>query len=88
MSMLPPLHQLAAARGDGLHPKLLALFEERAAVAALVDIADGRGDRAVQAGPNPARSLPQFLPGNVMRFEPEAREAAGSQTMPSSSAAG
>lgn len=73
------LHHLAAARGEGLHPLLLALFRERAAQAADPRVAalDGvRGDALVQAGPCPSPPLPDFLPGNVVRFAPAPATAA------------
>jgi hypothetical protein len=48
-------HQLAAARGDGLHPTLRALFERSAK-----DEADGisvRADGTLQAGPRPVAEI-------------------------------
>jgi hypothetical protein len=46
------LHELAAARGDGLHPQLRALFERlaRGEPCEIKLCADG----ALQAGPDPA----------------------------------
>ncbi len=77
MSGFLSFHRLAAERGDGLHPKLVELLEARALLAAgdpvVVDISSERGDDLLQAGPFPARTLPDFLPGNVIRFDPGAR---------------
>lgn len=73
------LHHLAAARGEGLHPALLALFRERAAQAAdprVTALEGARPDTPVQAGPCPSPPLPDFLPGNVVRLAPAAAAAA------------
>ena len=45
-------HAFAAARGDGLHPKLRLLFE-RAATSPVFDVAI-RPDGLLQSGPDPA----------------------------------
>lgn len=77
MSGILSFHHLAAARGDGLHPLLRQVLEERERLAAsgatVVELAGERG-LMVQAGPNPSRALPPFLPGNVVRFEPAAAD--------------
>lgn len=75
MADLLLLHRLAASRGDGLHPRLLALFEERARQAAdprLACLAAARQDDLAQAGPCPRPPLPDDLPANVVRFPPAA----------------
>ena len=73
MAALTAFHCIAAARGDGLLPKLLELLEFRAltidADPAIVDITVARGNTVVQAGPNPAGSAHGFLPGNVIPFQ-------------------
>lgn len=78
MSDLLALHRLAAARGDGLHPKLLELMESRAALTGadprVVEISASR-DGFVQAGPCPSPKMPEFLPGNVVGFAPRAKAA-------------
>ena len=56
MAGMIALHRLAAARGDGLHPLLLALFEERARLDAdpsVVRLDAARDAGFVQAGPCP-----------------------------------
>ena len=77
MSDLLKFHELAAARGDGLLPQLRQLLETRARAAAdphLVDLSAQAG-RPAQAGPNPGRAVPHFLPGNVVPMEAYARQA-------------
>jgi hypothetical protein len=71
MSGFLNLHLLAAARGDGLHPRLRDLLEARARTAADPRIADlsAEAGRPVQAGPNPALERPPFLPGNVVPMD-------------------
>ena len=62
------LHELAAAFGDGLHPDLARLFEERARIAAeaqVVRLCDHGAPE--QAGPSPAGRVGLFVPGNVLR---------------------
>jgi hypothetical protein len=50
------LHALAAVRGDGLHPELLALFERLAAATdagpAVVDFSGHRTDGVLESGPS------------------------------------
>jgi len=79
MSAFIAFHRLAAARGDGLHPKLLELMERRAVLIEanpqVVEIGADR-DGFVQAGPSPAPKMPDFLPGNVVSFAPKAQAAA------------
>jgi hypothetical protein len=48
-------HAFAAARGEGLHPKLRALFE-RAATSAVPDLVV-RHDGLLQSGPYPAAEM-------------------------------
>lgn len=62
------LHELASAFGDGLHPDLVRLFEERARIEAdpqVVRLADHGAPE--QAGPSPAARAGLFVPGNVLR---------------------
>lgn len=72
MRGLTGLHSLAAPRGDGLAPQLLALLERRALIerAALARI--GNADGFEQAGPNPsgANTAPDT---NVLPFPRERR---------------
>lgn len=72
MNSLLALSRLAAARGDGLHPALAAFLEQRARIAAdpaVVGIDRVRDDGFTVAGSCPVPELPEFLPGNVVRFE-------------------
>ena len=82
MSGLLTLHLLAAPRGDGLHPKLLDLLRQRAAIeapdGAVVELCRMRESGLVQAGPSPRPALPGFLPGNVVGFRPAPEAAAAS----------
>ena len=77
MSGLTAFHRLAAARGDGLDPRLLELLERRAALIEanpqVVEITAAGG--FVQAGPCPQPKMPEFLPGNVVGFAPKAAAA-------------
>lgn len=71
------LHELIASTGDGLHPDLVRLFEERAAIETnprIVDLGERRA-APVQAGPSPATKPGLFVPGNVLRLVPQAAEA-------------
>jgi hypothetical protein len=52
MTSLLNFHALAAARGDGLHPKLRSLFER--AVTSPASGAVIRHDGLLQSGPDPA----------------------------------
>lgn len=71
------LHRIAAARGDGLDPRLLGLLEGRAAIGsahpALVDLADYRDGLPVQAGPSPMPAVPVALADNIVRLDPMRR---------------
>jgi hypothetical protein len=90
MSGLLSFHRMAAARGDGLHPRLRDLLEAReqmgTTAGAVVDISTERRNHMVQAGPNPVCALPRFLPGNVVRFERGIASAATAHRKSSSSA--
>ena len=69
------LHELATAFGDGLHPDLLRLFEERARIEADPQVVRLGGHGVPeQAGPVPAGRPGLFVPGNVLRIV--GREAA------------
>ena len=71
MSGFLSFHRLAAARGDGLHPKLRELLEQREAIAASQDVVEidrFREGSFTQAGSAPAPKAPEFLPGNVVAF--------------------
>lgn len=73
MSSLIAFHRLAAARADGLDPRILDLLERRATLIEanprVVEIAAAGG--FVQAGPCPQPKMPEFLPGNVVGFVPK-----------------
>jgi hypothetical protein len=65
MTALLDFHAFAAARGDGLHPKL-RLFFERAATSPVFDAAF-RPDGLLQSGPDPAaETVPERV--NVSLF--------------------
>jgi hypothetical protein len=55
MTALLNFHALAAARGEGLHPKLLLLFE-RAATSPVSEVA-ARHDGLLQSGPDPVSEI-------------------------------
>lgn len=79
MNSLLALSVLAAARGDGLHPKLTELMQREARIAAdpdVIAIGEIRQDGFVVAGPCPAAKMPEFLPGNVVPFESKTAAAA------------
>jgi len=63
-----PLHLLAAARGDGLHPKLLEFLKARASRSGIEELALHRGTPHMQAGPHPNRPADAQLPDNVVRL--------------------
>jgi hypothetical protein len=69
------LHTLAAARGDGLHPKLLELLGSLASASAAASnveqLALHRGDMHIQAGPHPTKAAGLPLPDGVLRFAAE-----------------
>lgn len=65
-------HRIAAQRGDGLHPKLLALYEQRALIAADPKLAELHDPHCVQAGPMPQPRAADFVPGNVVPMKPAA----------------
>jgi hypothetical protein len=78
MSLLG-FNAIASARGDGLHPALRSLMEQRQALetdARVTDLASARGDLPVQAGPNPSPAPGTFRPGNVVDFKSRVCEIA------------
>lgn len=83
MSGILNFHRLAAARGDGLHPKLLELLERREALTGsnpdVVEIDAFREGAFTQAGPGPTPKTPDFLPGNVVGFKPKADVASAAR---------
>lgn len=83
------LDRLAAARGDGLHPRLLELIEQRALTVEgdpnVVVLHTVREGAFTQAGPRPSPVRPEFLPGNVIDFIPRRQAAAVAQKMSSNS---
>lgn len=83
MSGLLNLHHIAAARGDGLHPKLLELLQQRAVIEApdssVVELCRLQDGGFIQAGPSPQPAVPDFLPGNVVGFKPAPTAAAVSR---------
>lgn len=67
------LHELATAFGDGLHPDLLRVFEERSRVDTdpqVVTLSSRVVGMAEQAGPSPSGRAGLFVPGNVLRVVP------------------
>jgi hypothetical protein len=79
------LHALAAVRGDGLHPELLALFERLAAASnagtAVVDFSGYQTDEVLQSGPIPVLPEHATVPEGVSRF-PAVRDLASYDRMP------
>ena len=80
---MPPflrLHALAAQRGDGLHPELLALFESLATAPKPdptgVERDHRRADCVVQFGPNPVPAEVAVIPDNG-RVRPLRAQATG-----------
>ncbi|ESY74067.1 hypothetical protein X743_08975 [Mesorhizobium sp. LNHC252B00] len=79
------LHELAAARGDGLRPELVRLMKARAVLTApgIAQLRERRGDDFEQAGPNPVGHAGTALPDAVLRFpgragaEPRAKRRRG-----------
>lgn len=81
MSGFLAFHLIAAARGDGLHPRLREMLEQRARIEAATDIVDlGVLNGSVQAGPNPAPTQTMFRPGNVVAFGARSSAAAAETT--------
>jgi len=80
MSGFLSFHKLAAARGDGLHPRLLELIEQRALTVEgdpnVVELHTVREGAFTQAGRGPTPARPAFLPGNVIDFTPRRQAAA------------
>lgn len=72
MDSLLALSDIAAARGDGLHPLLRALIERRAGV---IELDRARDGCFTIAGPGPRTELPATLPENVVRFDAGAAAA-------------
>lgn len=62
------LHRLAAPRGDGLAPELLALLERRALVDQSAAGHIGRAHGFEQAGPNPSGTAAAVPDTNVLPF--------------------
>lgn len=70
--ILTGLHMLAADRGDGLRPELLALLApcqgDRSRNGVVVELSSRRGDAVVQSGPHPRGRSNTPLPEGVLRF--------------------
>lgn len=70
--ILTGLHEIAADRGDGLRPELLALLAPRAGGRSrdgvVVELSSRRGDAFVQSGPHPRGGPDAPLPEGVLRF--------------------
>lgn len=70
--ILTGLHVLAADRGDGLRPELLALLApregDRAGDGVVIELSSRRGDGVVQSGPHPRSPSDAPLPKGVLRF--------------------
>ena len=67
------LHELIASTGDGLHPDILRLLEERTWLSAdprIASLAERTPGLPVQAGPSPAGTAGLFVPGNVTHLAP------------------
>jgi hypothetical protein len=79
------LHALAAARGDGLHPELLALFKRLAAASEagppVVELSRYQTDGVLQFGPISVLPEDATLPEGVSRF-PADRDLASRGRMP------
>jgi hypothetical protein len=73
----------AQHHGDGLDPRLRALFEDQfdRRRAGIVDLNKTRSADLCQAGPNPSRNRPARLPPGVVSFpEPETDRCARTPT--------
>lgn len=70
--ILTGLHVLAADRGDGLRPELLALLAPREGGrfrnGAVIELSSRRGEAVVQSGPHPRGRPDAPLPEGVLRF--------------------
>ena len=67
------LHELIATTGDGLHPDILRLLEERAQLSAdprIASLSERTLGMPVQAGPSPVGTAGLFVPGNVTHLAP------------------
>ena len=75
MDLFVFLHDVASLRNDGLHPELLRLFRQRAALSGpTVGKLQSRGPLSgKQAGPNPCRMSNRRLPKDVIRFPRKAK---------------
>jgi len=84
--LLTGLHAIAARRGDGLRPELLALLRHRETHfnTAIAEISRHRGDDFVQSGPNPQGRTGATLPEGVLRF-PERAQTPSRNPEPTSS---
>lgn len=73
MSGMISLHQIAAARGDGLRREILDLLLARQSEASqpnVADLAAWRSNGWVQAGPNPTGDVGSASKTNVVRIAP------------------
>lgn len=72
MAPLLAFHALAAPRGDGLRPELLALFQHLAAASephfTATESCRQRADGAVQSGPHRVSAEVVALPEGVLRY--------------------
>jgi hypothetical protein len=72
MNALTKLHMIAAERGDGLRPELLALFQQwqfaHGQDRKIEEIASYRTNAPIQAGPNPVATANGALPDGVLVF--------------------
>ena len=78
------LHAIAASRGDGLHPELLALFERLAAASEVgptaVELGRYQAEGILNARPGSASPDDAALPESVVRFPADPKSALGLKT--------
>jgi hypothetical protein len=75
MTSFLDFHAFAAARGEGLHPKLRALFE-RVSVAPRSELTN-KNDGMVQSGPDPMSAEVAEEPASVSLFPQPSRRREG-----------
>ena len=68
MNGLTRLHAIAAARGDGLRPELLALFQRQYETARHPNVVVLQPHDRTQAGPSPVGIGTTDLPDGVLAF--------------------
>lgn len=68
MNGMTRLHAIAAMRGDGLRPELLALFEQRQQVSLQPNVIELKPHNRDCAGPGPLGADLAALPDSVLAF--------------------